>query len=163
MRYLRCRDEFGVSIAVVDEDGPVAGCGHAPAADRYFTAARGIGAWRDGERLKRGQAEPLEPALVGTGFSYDADQRGVQGRWLSELLPRIADTQRLGVAALDICAVADGSLDAFVESDLSEWDTAAGVLVARESGAWVEVASDRDRRCVLVTAPGISILSPCDA
>lgn len=163
VNYLRGRDEFGVSIAVVDEDGPVAGCVHAPAAERCFTAARGRGAWRDGALLKRGQAGPLETALVGTGFSYDANQRGVQGQWLAELLPRIADIRRLGAAALDICAVADGSLDAFVESDLSEWDIVAGVLVARESGALVEVVSDRDRRCVLVTAPGISIPSPCDA
>ena len=53
------------------------------------------------------------------------------------LLPHVRDLRRAGSAALDLCAVASGHLDAYFESGLNPWDLAAGWLVATEAGALV--------------------------
>ena len=56
---------------------------------------------------------------------------------VAALLPQVRDIRRMGSAALDLCAVASGRLDAYFERGLQPWDQAAGVLVAREAGARV--------------------------
>ena len=120
----------------------VAGAVYVPARGELFSAARGHGAWLqagDGEpvRLRCGPGVPLDRALVGTGFGYLAARRQVQGQVAAALLPRIRDIRRIGVASVDLCAVAAGRLDAFYERGLNYWDWAAGALVATEAGAVV--------------------------
>ena len=103
-----------------------------------FWAVRGGGAWQDDRRLTaRLQTVDLGRALVGTGFSYDAGQRARQGATMAHLLDKVADIRRGGAAALDLCRLAAGQLDAYFELDLSPWDYAAGRLIAREAGAEV--------------------------
>ncbi len=74
-------------------------------------------------------------ALVATGFSYQADRRAAQGALIAALLPRVQDVRRVGSAALDLCMVAAGMVDAHVEHALNPWDWAAGALIAAEAGA----------------------------
>jgi myo-inositol-1(or 4)-monophosphatase len=74
---------------------------------------------------------------VGTGFGYDAERRADQARVLARVLPEIRDIRRLGSAAIDLCLLADGSLDLYYERGLNPWDMAAGVVVATEAGAVV--------------------------
>lgn len=101
-------------------------------------AVRGGGAWRlDGAEPRRVVAPtppPLSHLLVATGFGYDAAVRATQGAAVTRLLPQIRDIRRLGAAALDLCNVAEGRVDAFVEQGLKPWDLAAGGLVAAEAG-----------------------------
>jgi myo-inositol-1(or 4)-monophosphatase len=56
---------------------------------------------------------------------------------LATLLPVVRDIRRIGSAALDLCAVASGGLDAYYERGLKPWDLAAASLVAQEAGAVV--------------------------
>ena len=72
-----------------------------------------------------------------TGFSYDARRRATQAAWVAQVLPVVRDIRRLGSAALDLCGVACGRLDAYAEQGLAAWDGAAGGLVAAEAGAVV--------------------------
>ena len=102
-----------------------------------FWAQRGGGAWQDERRLTARRQTTVAQALVGTGFSYDAEQRVQQGAALARLLGRVADIRRGGAAALDLCRLAAGQLDAYFELDLSPWDYAAGRLIAEEAGAGV--------------------------
>ncbi|GAA4433216.1 inositol monophosphatase family protein [Georgenia halophila] len=138
---------YAISVAVVSgEPDPatwtqIAGCVHAVAGGTTWTAARGHGAWRDGERLGPRPVPPLGESLVGTGFSYTADKRGRQGRVVAQVLPHVRDIRRIGSAAIDLCLVADGRLDAYYESGLNPWDMAAGTLVVTEAGG---VATDLD-------------------
>jgi myo-inositol-1(or 4)-monophosphatase len=53
------------------------------------------------------------------------------------VLPRVRDIRRLGAAALDLCAAAEGRVDAFFEKGLNTWDHAAGGLIATEAGLLV--------------------------
>ena len=79
----------------------------------------------------------LATALVATGFSYDPGLRVRQTTALVEIIGRIRDIRRFGAAAVDLCHVACGRVDAYYERGLAPWDLAAGELIAREAGAVV--------------------------
>lgn len=132
---------YGTSVAAVDQDGNwLAGVVHAPALDRVYWASRGQGAWvRERGRVRRLQGPvPGRPGtIVGSGFTYNPAQRSQQLSELGELLAGHGDLRRIGSAALDLCMVADGTLDAYVERGLNEHDWAAGALIAEEAGVLV--------------------------
>ncbi len=128
---------YGTSVAAADEDGTwLAGVVHAPALARVYWASRGGGAWVSDHGVVRCLTGPTADRgrLLATGFSYDPPTRSGQLADLGSLLPDFGDLRRLGSAALDLCMVADGTLDAFVERGLHEHDFAAGALIAEEAG-----------------------------
>jgi myo-inositol-1(or 4)-monophosphatase len=128
---------FAVSVAAQMDGVSVAGAVVEPVSGRRWTAARGQGSWLDGRRLSVSAPERLELTLVGTGFAYDAGRRVRQGRFVAELVGRVRDIRRSGAASLELCSVAAGWTDAFVEHGLGRWDWAAGALIAEEAGAVV--------------------------
>jgi myo-inositol-1(or 4)-monophosphatase len=106
-----------------------------PVHGETWTATRGGGARCDGRRLQVGGPPALATALVGTGFAYDAARRAEQAEVLRTVLPLVRDVRRAGAAAVDLCWVAGGRLDAYFERGLAPWDWAAGALIAAEAGA----------------------------
>lgn len=148
---------FAVSIAATYDGQSIAGAVYLPASRELFVAARGAGAWLGGRRLRCSSTTEPEKALVGTGFSYHADERARQGRRLASLVDRVRDIRRLGAAAPDLCFVADGRLDAYFEENLRPWDVAAGSLVAEEAGALVTDFDGGPAHTgqILASAPGI--------
>jgi myo-inositol-1(or 4)-monophosphatase len=102
-----------------------------------YSAVRGEGATADGQRLQINDPVELSSALVATGFSYDAEDRRRQSAVLARLLPQVRDVRRIGSAALDLCMVAGGRIDAYYEDTTSIWDWCAGALIAAEAGAVV--------------------------
>ncbi len=151
-------DSFCVSIGVEDQNGPLAGCVHDPVRHETFSAVRGGGADVNGSSLKPASTEGVGRALVGTGFSYRADQREWQAMVMSRLLPRVRDIRRVGSAALDLCWVAAGRLDAHVERGLALWDHAAGVLIAEEAGATVRRPAATEKwGLVMAATPSIAV------
>jgi myo-inositol-1(or 4)-monophosphatase len=136
---------FGVSIAAEVDGVVVAGAVRDPIHRETFTAAAGAGASMNGRPLLiQGPSGPLSGregpsglsgALVGTGFSYDSARRAEQAAVLTRVLPAVRDIRRAGAAAVDLCWVALGRLDAFYERGLATWDWAAGSLIASEAGA----------------------------
>jgi myo-inositol-1(or 4)-monophosphatase len=119
----------------------VAGAVYVPKRDEMFSAVAGGGAQLESggitSVLHCNTDVPLARALVGTGFGYLEARRRVQGEVVAALLPKVRDIRRIGVASVDLCAVAAGRLDAFYERGLNYWDWAAGALVATEAGAIV--------------------------
>lgn len=137
VNFLYNLPNWAVSIAAEVDGEVVAGVVHAPAMGRTFTALRGGGAARDGRPLRVSAPESLAVALVGTGFGYTVARRAAQVAVLTRVVPRVRDIRRMGAASLDLCSVAEGSLDAFYERGLNPWDYAAGGLIATEAGAVV--------------------------
>lgn len=143
VNYLYGIPAYAVSVAaVVGPPDPqqwtvVAACVHSVSDGRTWTAGRGLGARLDGEVLRINPAVPLDRSLVGTGFGYATGRRRSQGRVVAELLPRVRDIRRIGSAAMDLCSLASGNLDAYYERGLQPWDLAAAGLVAAEAGAVV--------------------------
>jgi myo-inositol-1(or 4)-monophosphatase len=152
VNYLYGIPAYCVSVAAVTGDAsspggwrPVAAAVCNPNTGEVFHARLGGGARRVGGRGTPPEGLPvgvsgvttLGQALTGTGFGYLSEVRARQGAVAAALLPHIRDLRRAGSAALDLCAVASGHLDAYFESGLNPWDLAAGWLIASEAGALV--------------------------
>jgi myo-inositol-1(or 4)-monophosphatase len=135
--YLHGYPAYCVSIAA-EVDGAVAvGVVGESSSGTLYSAVRGAGAWRDGEPIAARPEGVLARAIVGTGFSYDAHQRRRQAEALVRIVERVGDVRRSGSAALDLCLLAGGQIDAYFELDLAPWDYSAGRLIAQEAGATV--------------------------
>ena len=153
VNFLYGLPQYAVSVAAEVDGAAVAGVVvHVPSRVVY-TATLGGGAFRDGVPLAVRGPAPLGQQLVLTGFSYDAGIRGIQAAAVSALLPKVRDIRRLGSAALDLCHVAEGTADAYVEEGLNLWDHAAAGLIAREAGARTELLTGAGGLALLLCAP----------
>jgi myo-inositol-1(or 4)-monophosphatase len=137
VNYLYDLPQYAVSLAAEVDGEVVVGVVCNAATGKEWTAVRGGGAFAGDRRLTTSTETDLAQALVGTGFGYAADRRLHQARVLAGLIGEIRDVRRFGAAAIDLCLVAEGSLDAYYEKGLNAWDHAAGGLVAAEAGALV--------------------------
>lgn len=157
-------DEQPVAGVVVDVTGQVAYVAHAggPARRLKDIADKAAAVTLRVEPAEQ-EAAPggaLGKALVATGFSYVAEDRRRQAERLTRLLPQVRDIRRIGSAALDLCRVASGEVDAYFEHGLGPWDHAAGCLIAARAGA-ISVAPDYDvtkeaKALVLAVKPGVA-------
>ncbi|CAN5879014.1 hypothetical protein BH23ACT2_BH23ACT2_27940 [soil metagenome] len=125
---------WATSLCAVDDHGPAVALVVDLRHGNRWTAQRGRGAARDGEAIRTSGCSDLARAIVGLN--------GVpagHGGW--------AQYRALGAAALDLCAVADGSLDGYLDAttdELGAWDYLGATLVCREAGAVVADAAGRD-------------------
>jgi len=137
VNYLYGLPGWAISVAAEVAGTVVAGAVVVPTTAEVFSAHLGGGATVDDRPLAVTRCAELSQALIATGFSYDATVRGPQGRAVAELLPRVRDIRRFGAAAVDLCSLAAGRVDAYYERGLQPWDRAAGALIAREAGGIV--------------------------
>jgi myo-inositol-1(or 4)-monophosphatase len=133
---------YATSLCAVDARGPLAALVVNLASGERFSALRGGGAWRNGESISSSTCTSLAQAFVG----------------LSGLPPRHLGWRQFrayGASALDLCAVACGVLDAFIDCSPSAhgvWDYLGGLLICEEAGA---VVTDAHRRDLLVRDPSL--------
>lgn len=148
---------WAVSIGASDAEGPIAGVVYIPALAEMFTATRGGGAFLNGSPIHCNRITDVSQALVCTGFSYSPKQRTIQSRRVAEFIHLIRDIRRAGAAAIDLCYVACGRIDAYFEENLHQWDIAAGILIAHEAGcASGDFAGEKAHPAeILVAAPAI--------
>lgn len=144
---------YAVSIAARTEAGVVAGAVVNAATGEVFAASAGGGATRDGRELRVREVTGREHWLVATGFGYVEQLRAAQARAVSQMLPLVRDIRRIGACALDLCGIASGALDAYVEEGVNPWDYAAGGLIAEEAGARFEVLPGANGRDAAICAP----------
>ena len=157
VNYARDIPNSAISIGVELDGEPVVGVVLNPAQRVEYTAVRGGGACRNGIPIRVAAPRELAVALIGTGFSYSRDLRVSQARTFSALLPQVADVRRFGSCALDLCAVAEGMLDGYVEEGVGgAWDYLAGGLIAEEAGAEVQVITGVAGRILVTAAPRAS-------
>ena len=143
VNYLYDLPPYAVSIAAFVDGEPAAGVVYDVSRDELYVGIAGGGATCNGTPLAcRRQADPAL-ALVATGFGYDASFRAAQAEVVRTVLPQVRDIRRAGSAALDLCSVAAGRVDAYYEAGMHIWDWAAGALIAREAGARVDGLAGR--------------------
>ncbi len=174
VNYLYEIPAYCVSVAAVIGDvgmagqwRPVAGAICNPLTMEIFHArVRGGAHVRQGDHDTAIRVNPVDvllKSLVATGFGYLPAVRARQGEVLAAILPEIRDIRRAGSAALDLCAVACGTVDAYYESGLNPWDLAAGWIIATEAGALVTGLNNTGpgQAAVVAAGPGIhaSLLS----
>lgn len=157
---------YAVSIAAAVDGQVVAGAVVNVATGRMYAAAVGAGAiaadeGEDWSVIRVRYVQDLAMALVATGFSYAAKKREGQAQLLVHVLPQVRDIRRMGSAALDLCSVAEGKIDAYFERGLNSWDYAAGALIAAEAGASVRIpplsTPGTSGEIVWASSPSISI------
>ena len=155
---------YAVSVGAQINGVSVAGAVADVVGGRVYSAATGLGAHvideQRTEPLRCAAVDDLSMALLGTGFGYSRRRRASQAALLAHMLPVVRDVRRIGSAALDLCMVAAGRLDAFYEHGLQVWDRAAGALIAAEAGARVLVPASNgpvgSAGLVVAAAPGIA-------
>lgn len=152
---------YAVSVAAQIGGVSVAGAVADVAGERIYSAGAGLGAHvsdRNGTAtLRCTEVTALPLALLGTGFGYSARRRSAQAGLVARLLPAVRDVRRIGSAALDLCMVAAGRLDAYYEHGINRWDHAAGSLIAAEAGARVLLPDpELDGAVIVAAAPGVA-------
>ena len=145
--FLHAIPHFSISIAA-EIDGQIrAGCVYQPLTDEFFWAVRGEGAFVHNKRMRVSARRDLGDSLIATGIPYRG--HGDFEEWdriTQQIAPQVAGIRRFGSAALDLAWVAAGRYEGYWEKGLSYWDVAAGVLIAREAGAYVSDYRGGDTR-----------------
>lgn len=148
---------YCVSIGLKVDGETRLGYVYAPSLDEEFFAIKGKGAYGPYGRLQAKSTVELERAVVSTGFPYDkATNPDNNLDRVSRVMPRVRGLRRLGSAAMDLCYVGAGWLDAYWELNLKEWDACAGELIAKEAGAVVNRYRNDHGICILAACPGIA-------
>lgn len=128
---------FSVSVALERSGELVLGVVYAPMTGETFVAERGAGATLNGEPLSTSDAAELGEALLVTGLPYDRADMPLAIELFGNLALVSRGIRRLGSAALDLCYVAAGRLDAYFERGIHAWDIAAGIVILEEAGGRV--------------------------
>jgi myo-inositol-1(or 4)-monophosphatase len=130
---------FNISIGLEIDGELVVGVVDAPKLGVRFHAVKGGGAFKTTDQgtfpIHASKRSEWKDGLFATGFSSYDNTLDEQLELLSHIVKRTRGIRRAGAAALDLCFVAEGVFDCFWEKNLSPWDTAAGVIIAREAGA----------------------------
>ena len=142
VRFLDGLPGWSVCVGLEYEGEAILGVVAVPTHGVTYFAARGRGAFQHTNgsisALTPSSVEELSFALTGTGFGYASSRRAGQARVLVHLLPELRDIRRTGSAAVDICWVAAGQLDAYFEKGLNPWDFTAASVIAAEAGVKLE-------------------------
>lgn len=144
--YVHGLSMFAVSIALVQGDRVLVGAVYDPIADEMFTATADGPALSNGNPIKSSDCRQLEYAMVAASFPAGVHRTDPEvGQFLC-VLENCQSIRRLGSAALNLCYVARGCLDAYWATTVQTWDVAAGVLIAQRAGAQCRDVSGSDFR-----------------
>ena len=137
--FLHGLPHWAVSIALEHKGQVVAGVVFDPAKDEMFFAEKGAGAWMNESRLRVSGRSKMIESIFSTGLPFGGRSDLPETlQDLAKLMPTCAGVRRWGSAALDMAYVAAGRYEGFWERRLNAWDLAAGVIIVREAGGFVE-------------------------
>lgn len=136
--FAHCFPFFAVSIALEVEGEVILGIVFNPCTGEYFEAAKGQGAFLNKKAIRVSESRTLEDSLLVTGFPYNIRENHERIiEHFRRMVLRAQGVRRLGSAALDLCYVGAGRLDGYWEEGLKPWDSAAGIVIAKEAGGRV--------------------------
>lgn len=135
VNFVHAFPQVATSVGLRHDGHGVVGVVESAINHEVFSAAAGAGASLNGRPIEVSRIDEPARALVGTGFAYDRQQRAKEMTdTLAGVLTRFQGIRRVGSAALDLCWVAAGRMDAYWEYGVRPWDTAAGALIVEEAG-----------------------------
>lgn len=130
--------QFAVSVGLLHHGKPALGVVLAPARREIFVGGLGVRATCNGRMIQVSQVDTMAKALLATGFPYDRRERLPQLlEWLGRSLMVAQGVRRAGSAALDLCELAAGRIDAYYEVGLAPWDVCAGQAIVTAAGGLV--------------------------
>lgn len=104
--------------------------------DRFY-AIKGRGAFLNGKKISVTNRDKMGESVIATGFPYSRRTNNMNLPYFNKIVNEVAGIRRSGSAALDLCMVAAGMLDAYWEFFVNEWDIIAGRLFVEEAGGLV--------------------------
>jgi myo-inositol-1(or 4)-monophosphatase len=144
--YLQHFPFWCISIALRERGQIVTGVIYEPLRDLFYTAERGAGAWRNGEKMHVSDQTEIAGSFLATGFPFRAqDYVATYCSIFQDVISVAKGVRRAGSAALDLAYTAAGIFDGFFELHLAPWDVAAGSLLVTEAGGVVTDFSGGDR------------------
>ena len=137
--YLHGMPHWAISIALEHKGQIVSGVVYDPAKDEMFFAEKGEGAWMNDRRMRVSGRTRLIDCCFATGLPFGGrPDLPATLKDLARLLPACAGVRRWGAASLDLAYVAAGRYDGYWERGVKPWDIAAGLLIVREAGGFVQ-------------------------
>lgn len=136
--FIRRYPFVAVSIGLESNGEVILGVVYNPILQEFYLGETGRGATLNNIPLHISNTVRLDQAVLASGFPYDTwtNPENNTREW-AHFIRRVRSMRCDGSAALDLCAVASGRLDGYWEKGLSQWDMAAGIIIAREAGAIV--------------------------
>ncbi|PCH45260.1 MAG: inositol monophosphatase [Hyphomicrobiales bacterium] len=129
---------FAVSLALETHGELMASVIYNPISEELFTAERGKGAFLNDRRMRVSARKDLSQSLIATGIpALNRDKHSEYLYRQSLLMTRTAGVRATGSAALNLAWLALGRFDGYMETGLSPWDIAGGMLMVREAGGFV--------------------------
>ena len=141
--YSRGYPCFSVSIALSYRGEAILGVVYDPLRDQLFQAQRGLGAYLNDDRIHISGVERLIDALVGFDWARKQDLRSQTAQAVAEIAPEIGSLRSMGSAALGLCSVAAGWLEAYFHLSLKPWDVAAASVIIQEAGGTISDLAGR--------------------
>lgn len=135
--FIKRNGEFTVNIALIEKGQPVLGVVFAPALDKIYLAAQGVGAYK---QIGEGVREPIRVAEYDSGRSWKVvGSRSHASDMLGEVLQQLGAHEMLSMgSSLKFCMVAEGSADLYPRLGLTSlWDTAAAQCIVEQAGGRV--------------------------
>jgi len=137
--FLHGLPHWAVSIALEFKGEIVSAVIYDPTKDEMFVAEKGQGAWMNESRLRVSGRSKMIESIFATGLPFGGRSDLPETlQDLARIMPTCAGVRRFGAAALDLAYVAAGRYDGYWERRLNAWDIAAGILIVKEAGGFVE-------------------------
>ena len=137
--FLHGLPHWAVSIGLEHKGTVVAAVIYDPVKDELFSSEKGAGAWMNDRRIRVSGRKEMIGMIFAAGIPFAGRPGfGEALREVSAIAPRSAGIRHLGASALDLAYVAAGRYDGYWERGLKPWDVAAGILLVREAGGFVE-------------------------
>ena len=143
MNFLNGIPQFAISIAYEEEKEIKCGVVFNPVTNEMFCAEKGNGAYLNNSRIRVSNKNKIKDALIVTGGPKGASE--IKEKIFSEYISvsnNVANVRKFGSAALDIAYVACGRFDGYWQRELNYWDIAAGIIILKEAGGFVDFFED---------------------
>ena len=143
MNFLNGIPQFAISIAYEEKEEIKCGVIFNPIMNEMFCAEKGNGAYLNNSRIRVSNKKSIKDALIVTGGPKSASK--IKNKIFSEYISvsnNVSNVRKFGSAALDIAYVACGRFDGYWQRELNYWDIAAGILILKEAGGFVDFFED---------------------
>ncbi len=135
--YVHGLENYSVSVALREANQIITGAIYDPVRGHCYHATHGSGAFLNDMPIRCSSVNKLSDSLVSASFSPRVPRNSPEIDRFLAVLDQCQALRRLGSAALNLCYVASGKLDAYWATSLKQWDVAAGVLIVREAGGCI--------------------------
>ncbi len=152
--FARGVPHFAVSIGLEHEGRGYLGVVTNPTLEDTYSAVRGQGAFKNGERIRVSGCAELSAAFVTMSFSANVEViSGAKHVW-DAVLTRCQTLRRMGSTALELALLAEGKTDVFIGFGQGAWDIAAGTVLVKEAGGQARLL-DGGATCIAAASGGL--------